>query len=61
MLAILPDNRRRGFHPDADAAVLVNEGALGCDPSDNFFGGQSRPLGWSILGHSIKTSHHKCC
>jgi hypothetical protein len=45
LLAVLPDDGDCRFEPDADAAALVHESALGGDPSNNIFGRQHRPPG----------------
>ena len=42
LLPILPHDRRRRFKTDADAATLVDIGALGGNAPDNILGGQYR-------------------
>jgi hypothetical protein len=41
--SIQPHDRRRRFQPNADAAALVDKGALGGNPPDDILGGQYRP------------------
>jgi hypothetical protein len=40
--SIQPHDRRRRFQPNADAAALVNKGALGGNAPDDILGGQYR-------------------
>jgi hypothetical protein len=40
LLAVLPHDRGCRFQPDADAAALVDKGALGGYPPNDIFGSQ---------------------
>jgi hypothetical protein len=57
LIAVLPDDGDCRFEPDADAAALVDESALGGDPSNNVFGRQDLPPGWRVVGHGREVCH----
>jgi hypothetical protein len=51
LFAVLPDYGNRGLQANTDAAPVVDESALGGNASDHVFGGQSRGIGWRVIGH----------
>jgi len=42
LFSIVPHDRDRRLQADADAAALINKGALGGNPPDDILGGQYR-------------------